>query len=79
MQITISTPALLFPAVSLLLLAYTNRFLAVASLIRLLSKQIQEKDNCKVTEQIKNLKNRLELIPFPTKNQNSKRLYCDIV
>jgi len=57
----ISTPALLFPAVSLLLLAYTNRFLAVANLIRLLSRQIKSKDNCDVNEQIKNLKNRLEL------------------
>ncbi len=57
----ISTPALLFPAVSLLLLAYTNRFLAVASLIRLLSNQIRTKDNCEVKEQINNLKRRLEL------------------
>ena len=57
----ISTPALLFPAVSLLLLAYTNRFLAVASLIRLLSNQIRTKNDCEVKEQINNLKRRLEL------------------
>ena len=57
----ISTPALIFPAVSLLLLAYTNRFLAVASLIRLLSNQIRTKNNCEVKEQINNLKCRLEL------------------
>lgn len=61
MQIEISTPALLFPAVSLLLLAYTNRFLAVASLIRLLSKQVIAQENSKVTNQINNLKRRLEL------------------
>jgi len=61
MQIELSTPALLFPAVSLLLLAYTNRFLAVASLIRLLSKQVITKENCQVTGQISNLKRRLEL------------------
>lgn len=61
MQIELSTPALLFPAVSLLLLAYTNRFLAVASLIRLLSKQVITQENCKVTNQINNLKRRLEL------------------
>ena len=42
MEIEISTPALLFPAVSLLLLAYTNRFLATAQLIRLLHRQSQE-------------------------------------
>ncbi len=57
----ISTPALLFPAVSLLLLAYTNRFLAVASLIRLLSNQIRVKDDCEVNEQINNLRERLEV------------------
>jgi len=57
----ISTPALLFPAVSLLLLAYTNRFLAVASLIRLLSNQIRTKDDCEVNKQINNLRQRLEV------------------
>lgn len=61
MEIEISTPALLFPAVSLLLLAYTNRFLATASLIRLLSNQARVKMNCEVTAQIENLKQRLEL------------------
>ena len=34
MDLNLNTPALLFPAVSLLLLAYTNRFLAIANLIR---------------------------------------------
>ena len=38
MDITLSTPALLFPAITLLLLAYTNRFLAIATLIRNLHK-----------------------------------------
>jgi len=61
MDISISTPALLFPAVSLLLLAYTNRFLAVSSLIRLLSKQVRTQDDCEATEQISNLRQRLEL------------------
>jgi len=61
MEIEISTPALLFPAVSLLLLAYTNRFLATAQLIRLLSRQAREQDDCKFIDQIANLKKRLEL------------------
>ncbi len=63
MQINITTPALLFPAISLLLLAYTNRFLAIATLIRNLNKdyhQASEKRN--VEAQIKNLKLRLLLI-----------------
>ena len=34
MDITITTPALLFPAISVLFLAYSNRFLAIASRIR---------------------------------------------
>lgn len=61
MEIEISTPALLFPAVSLLLLAYTNRFLAVAQLIRMLHRQSSERENCEEYKQIANLKHRLEL------------------
>lgn len=61
MEIEISTPALLFPAVSLLLLAYTNRFLAVAQLIRMLHRQSSERENCDEYKQIANLKYRLEL------------------
>jgi len=61
MDIEISTPALLFPAVSLLLLAYTNRFLAVAQLIRLLHRQSNERDTFDEYKQIQSLKHRLEL------------------
>jgi len=61
MDIEISTPALLFPAVSLLLLAYTNRFLAVAQLIRLLHRQTNEQDTFDEYKQIQSLKHRLEL------------------
>lgn len=64
MQISINTPALLFPAITLLMLAYTNRFLALATLIRNLHtkyKQIHEEREI-IREQIKNLKRRLFLI-----------------
>lgn len=61
MEIEISTPALLFPAVSLLPLAYTNRFLAVAQLIRMLHRQSNERENTDEYKQIENLKHRLEL------------------
>jgi len=64
MPFTIDTPALLFPAITLLMLAYTNRFLALATLIRNLHtkyKQVLE-ERAIVHEQIKNLKRRLELI-----------------
>lgn len=61
MDIEISTPALLFPALSLLLLAFTNRFLATGSLIRMLTSQARKEDDCEVKGQINNLKLRLEL------------------
>ena len=61
MEIEISTPALLFPAISLLLLAFTNRFLTTGQLIRSISKQARECTNQDLTGQIANLKKRLEL------------------
>lgn len=63
MQLDISTPALLFPAITLLVLAYTNRFLSVSSLIRNLHTKIGVDSNSeKVIEQIKSLRKRVELI-----------------
>ena len=63
MEITISTPALLFPAITLLLLAYTNRFLAIATLIRGLHKNYKDNpSNDIIGEQILNLKKRLSMI-----------------
>ncbi|WP_419764291.1 MAG: DUF2721 domain-containing protein [Arcobacter sp.] len=61
MEIEISTPALLFPAISLLLLAYTNRFLTTGQLIRSLSRQAREHGEQELSGQIANLKRRLEL------------------
>ncbi len=66
MEISINTPALLFPAITLLMLAYTNRFLAMASLIRNLHlkyKQVQE-DREKIRAQINNLRRRLMLVKY---------------
>jgi len=61
MEIEISTPALLFPAISLLMLAYTNRFLTTGQLIRSISHQAKERKNQELSGQIANLKKRLEL------------------
>jgi len=61
MEIEISTPALLFPAISLLLLAYTNRFLTTGQLIRSISHQAREHGGQELAGQIENLKKRLEL------------------
>jgi hypothetical protein len=62
MEFTLTTPALLFPAISLLLLAYTNRFLALAALVRELHRQYQERPDPIIAKQIKNLRMRIELI-----------------
>ncbi len=58
----VSTPALLFPAISLLLLAYTNRFLVLAQLIRQLHGQRNESSYSIIRRQIVNLKKRIFLI-----------------
>ncbi len=59
----LTTPALLFPAISLLLLAFTNRFLAIATLIRQLHVNYNEdKENRVLATQIENLRKRLFLI-----------------
>ncbi len=62
MNIDFTTPSLLFPAVSLLLLAYTNRFLALAALIRSLHDRYQEKANKRIIAQIDNLRYRVILV-----------------
>ena len=60
--LTISTPALLFPAVSLLFLAYTNRFLHLAALVRQLHRDwVERQDDC-LRAQIDNMRKRLALI-----------------
>lgn len=60
-ELTLTTPALLFSAISLIMLAYTNRFIAYAAIIRNLhDKYLQQKDE-RLIKQIKNLKQRLYL------------------
>ncbi|MDK1289248.1 DUF2721 domain-containing protein [Pseudoalteromonas umbrosa] len=59
---TLTTPGLLFPAISLLLLAYTNRFLVLAQLIRELNAREGDTLRPLVVQQINNLKKRIKLI-----------------
>ncbi|MBK1829727.1 DUF2721 domain-containing protein [Verrucomicrobiaceae bacterium R5-34] len=61
-NLPISTPALLFPAVSLLFLSYTNRFLHLSALIRKLHRDWLEHDDQLLLVQISNLRRRLVLI-----------------
>lgn len=60
----IETPALLFSANTLILLAYTNRFLTIAQIIRELKKNYIEKENKNILLEIKNLHLRLSLIRY---------------
>ena len=60
-ELTLTTPALLFSAISLIMLAYTNRFLAYAAVIRNLHDKYIEKMDESLIQQIRNLKLRLNL------------------
>lgn len=60
-QLTLTTPALLFSAISLLLLAYTNRFLAYANVVRTLHARFKEDKDNLIIGQIQNLRKRLVL------------------
>jgi len=62
MELSITTPALFFSAISLLMLAFTNRFLALAQVVRNLHSQYKEKPTDIIYGQIKNLRLRLQLI-----------------
>jgi hypothetical protein len=64
-EININTPALLFPAITLLMLAYTNRFLSLASLVRKLHDEYHRGEKEKnILAQIKNIRTRLNLIRY---------------
>ena len=62
MEITLATPALLFPAISLLLLAYTNRFLGLASVVRSLHAAHKAAPHESFVRQIQNIRTRLKMI-----------------
>ena len=65
MEIELNTPALLFPAITLLMLAYTNRFLALASLVRKLHDEYNKGEKeTHILNQIKNIRSRLNLIRY---------------
>lgn len=64
MNLPIETPALLFSATSLILLAYTNRFLTIAQIVRGLKKTYDQEHTKSVLIQIKNLNLRITLIRY---------------
>lgn len=75
-QLTLTTPALLFSAISLIMLAYTNRFLAYAAIVRgLRDKYLESKDESLIF-QIKNIKQRLNLTRWMQIFGISSLLFC---
>lgn len=62
MEITLTTPAILFPAISLLLVAYTNRFNAISSRIRDLHAKFKNNPDSILESQIGSLKSRVQLV-----------------
>ena len=62
MELSIGTPALLFSTVSLLMIAFTNRFMSMASLIRGLHEKFQKNPDEAIVMQIDNLRIRMKLI-----------------
>jgi hypothetical protein len=64
MELGIGTPALLFSTVSLLMIAFTNRFMSMASLIRGLHEKFQMNPDDSILKQIQNLRLRMKLIQY---------------
>ncbi len=65
MDINLNTPALLFPGITLLMLAYTNRFLALASLVRRLHEEYKKGErHPTLLPQIASLRRRINLIRY---------------
>ncbi|MEH6512151.1 DUF2721 domain-containing protein [Maribacter arcticus] len=62
MELTLGIPALLFPAISLTMLAYNARYLAIAALIRQLHQKYQETPSPSIGLQVQKLRKRLTII-----------------
>lgn len=62
MELTLGIPALLFPAISLTMLAYNARYLAIAALIRQLHQKYEETASKSVGLQVQKLRKRLTII-----------------
>ncbi|MEN9414006.1 MAG: hypothetical protein RLZ62_310 [Bacteroidota bacterium] len=76
MELSIQTPALLFPAISLLLIAYTNKFLAIANLIRSLVSDYEKQRDRDLLKQIHSLRRRLWLIRWMQVFAVTSLLFC---
>jgi hypothetical protein len=75
-ELTLTTPALLFSAISLIMLAYTNRFLAYAAIIRNLRDKYLEQHDSSILRQINNLKLRVKLTRYMQISGITSLLFC---
>lgn len=75
---TLQTPAILFPAITLLMLAYTNRFIAINTVIRKLHEDMvnDEKNHDFYYEQIKSFDERIQLVVLSQKAGTLSILAC---
>jgi len=64
MDMSITDPAFLFPGISLLFLAYTNRYLALASIVRKLNEIEESEFDQNREKQIESLHMRILLIKY---------------
>lgn len=64
MELSITDPAFLFPGISLLFLAYTNRYLALASIVRALNSSFDDVDGQNRVQQIESIHLRILLIKY---------------
>ena len=76
MELNLTTPALLFPAISLLLLAYTNRFLTLANLIRELHARYKVEPDQITILQLRSLHLRVKLIKYMQALGVASLLFC---
>jgi Protein of unknown function (DUF2721) len=77
-EITITTPALLFSTVSLLYIGYTNRFMSIAHLVRSLKDKFLESHDESLLRQISNLRRRIVLIRN-MQLQGISALFCSVL
>ena len=78
MELTLTTPAWFFPAISLLLLAYTNRFLVLANLIRELHARYKKEPDEIIYRQLGSLRHRVVLIKYMQAAGVASLLVCVI-
>lgn len=75
-SLSYGTVGLLFPAISLLMLAYTNRFLGLASLVRQLINRYQDAPQAGLLQQIENLRHRVSLVRYSQAAGTLSLLLC---